>query len=48
MDLEFSNGPLEGYLKSLVPISEYLKRNINRDECNKKYREIMESEYSKD
>ena len=47
MDLEFYNGPLEGYLKSLVPISEYFKRNINRDECNIKYREIMESEYSK-
>lgn len=47
MDLEFYNGPLEGYLKSLVPISEYFKGNINRDECNKKYREIMESEYSK-
>lgn len=47
MDLEFYNGPLEGYLKGLVPVSGYFKGNINRDECNKKYREIMESEYSK-
>ncbi len=47
MDLEFYNGPLEGYLKSLVPVSGYFKGNINRDECNIKYREIMESEYSK-
>ena len=47
MDLETYQGPLEGFLRTLEPISEMLKEKIDEKECRRRYLEIMAEEHRK-